>query len=207
MPAPTLPLRRHPHPSPLATLGFHHVGFVSGDPVRTLRFYGELLGLTSLDPDRIRVLHPADPEGDAAAGGHHPGLLFGDAEGTPGTLVAFRVAPGLHRGRWGVGGIHHLALSVANRNALLRWKRRLSDAGFPATGPIDRGYFTSLYFQDPDGHVLELATEGPGYAIDERRPLESGTSRLPPSGCGDIGMRRPSRPRSIRSPYPTSRRR
>ncbi len=165
--APSLPLAPHPRPGPMRTEGFHHVGFVSGDADRTVRFYGELLGLTRLDPKGIRSLQLPDPAADAAGGSHHPGLLFGDGKGSPGSLVAFRIAPGLPRGRWGVGGIHHLALSVGDRDALLRWKRRLSDAGVPAQGPIDRGYFTSLYFQDPDGHILELATEGPGYAIDE----------------------------------------
>jgi glyoxalase family protein len=56
---------------------------------------------------------------------------------------------------------------VADEDALLRWKRRLSDQGVGTTGPYDRGYFTSLYFTDPDGHILELATEGPGYDLDE----------------------------------------
>ncbi len=150
---------------PFITAGFHHVGLVSARAERTAHFYGELLGLTPHDPARIAPLHA--PELDREPGRHHPGLLFGDAKGSPGSLIAFRVAPGERRGRWGVGGIHHVALTVSDTDALLRWKRRLADEGVRATGPYDRGYFTSLYFTDPDGHILELATEGPGYAIDE----------------------------------------
>jgi glyoxalase family protein len=167
MSAPSFPLPAGPSPSPLATPGFHHVGFVSGEADRTLRFYEELLGLRGLDPTGVTALHPPELDGDEPPGPGHRTLLFGGGAGGPGTLVAVRVAPGERRGRWGVGGIHHLALSVRDQDALLRWKRRLRDAGVGSSGPIDRGYFTSLYFQDPDGHILELATEGPGYAIDE----------------------------------------
>ena len=53
----------------------------------------------------------------------------------------------------------------------LKWKRRLTDLGIPVSGPMPRGYFTSLYFQDPDGQVLEIATKGPGYQYDE--PIEA----------------------------------
>jgi glyoxalase family protein len=70
-----------------------------------------------------------------------------------------------------VGGIHHLALGVETVDAQLRWKRRLTDAGIRVDGPYDRGYFSSIYFRDPDGQVLEIATEGPGYGIDE--PMEA----------------------------------
>ena len=64
-------------------------------------------------------------------------------------------------------GLDSVALSVPDADAQLRWKRRLVDAGVPVTGPYDRGYFRSIYFSDPDGQVLEIATAGPGYAFDE----------------------------------------
>jgi catechol 2,3-dioxygenase-like lactoylglutathione lyase family enzyme len=71
------------------------------------------------------------------------------------------------RGRWGVGGTHHLALQVAERNGLLKWKRRLTDHGVHVSGPYDRNYFQSIYFRDGDGALLEIATAGPGFAHDE----------------------------------------
>ncbi len=94
-------------------------------------------------------------------------MYLGDAAGTPGTLVSVVEMPDAGRGRYGVGGVHHLAFSTPTRETLLIWKRRLTDAGSPVTGPLPRGYFTSLYFTDPDGQVVEIATAGPGYAIDE----------------------------------------
>ncbi len=47
------------------------------------------------------------------------------------------------------------------------WKRWLTDNGVRVTGPYDRGYFTSIYFTDPDGQVIEIATDGPGFQVDE----------------------------------------
>lgn len=71
------------------------------------------------------------------------------------------------RGRWGIGTSHHLALHVRTRNALLRWKRRLTDFGLNVTGPYDRNYFHAIYFRGPDGELLEIATTEPGFAHDE----------------------------------------
>jgi glyoxalase family protein len=84
-----------------------------------------------------------------------------------------------------VGGIHHHAFSTRDGDTLLMWKRYLTDRGVPVSGPMERGYFRSLYFRDPDGQVLEIATAGPGYAIDEpiealgQRPTTPPVSQLP----------------------------
>jgi glyoxalase family protein len=92
-------------------------------------------------------------------------ILATPGEG-PGRLLELVVDEG-RKGRWGVGSVHHLALGVDDLGALLKWKRRLADHDVPSSGPIDRGYFHSLYFSDPHGQVVELATAGPGYALDE----------------------------------------
>jgi glyoxalase family protein len=139
----------------LSTRGFHHITMVSADAPRTVRFYRDLLGLGLVK----RTVNFDDP------GSYH--LYFGDATGRPGTILTFFEWAGAARGHWGLGGIHHLALGVADRDAQLMWKRRLSDAGVAVTGPYDRGWFHSIYFEDPDGQVLEIATAGPGYDLDE----------------------------------------
>lgn len=141
--------------TPLETPGFHHITMVSTDAPRTLAFYGDLLGLDLVK----KTVNFDDP------GAYH--LYFGRDGGRPGTILTFFEWAHARRGHWGVGGIHHLALGVATPEAQLKWKRRLTDAGVRVSGPIDRGYFRSLYFEDPDGQVLEIATAGPGYAIDE----------------------------------------
>lgn len=137
------------------TPGFHHITMVSADARRTVRFYRDVLGLGLVK----RTVNFDDPSS------YH--LYFGDAAGRPGTLLTFFEWAGARRGRWGVGGVHHVAMGVGDGDGLLKWKRRLTDAGVAVTGPYDRGWFRSIYFTDPDGQVLEIATKGPGYAMDE----------------------------------------
>jgi glyoxalase family protein len=140
---------------PLETTGFHHITMVATDAQRTLAFYGDLLGLVLVK----KTVNFDDPSA------YH--LYFGDDGGRPGTILTFFEWPNAGRGHWGVGGVHHLALGVETPEAQLMWKRRLTDAGVKVDGPLDRGYFKSLYFSDPDGQIIEIATAGPGYAIDE----------------------------------------
>lgn len=141
--------------APFVTRGFHHITMVSRNAQRTLNFYRDILGLGLVK----QTVNFDDP------GSYH--LYFGDGDGSPGTLLTFFEWPSARRGRWGVGGIHHLALGVATPEAQLKWKRWLTDRRVPVSGPYNRGYFRSIYFQDPDGQILEIATEGPGFAIDE----------------------------------------
>ncbi|CAN5749801.1 ring-cleaving dioxygenase [soil metagenome] len=137
------------------TRGFHHVTMVSADAQRTLTFYRDLLGLSLVK----KTVNFDVPET------YH--LYFGDSSGRPGSLLTLFEWPRAARGRFGVGGIHHIALGVSIETVQLKWKRRLTDNGVRVGGPYDRGYFCSIYFTDPDGQVLEMATEGPGFAIDE----------------------------------------
>ena len=141
---------------PLVTAGFHHVTMVSADAQRTLDFYRDVLGLRMVK----RTVNFDDP------GAYH--LYFGaDRAGSPGTILTFFEWPDAPRGNPGTGGVHHVALGVEDEDGLLRWKRRLTDAGVHVSGPYDRRWFHSLYFRDPDGQILEIATRGPGYALDE----------------------------------------
>ncbi len=183
---------------PLLTAGFHHITMVSADARRTLDFYGRLLGLGLVK----KTVNFDDP------GAYH--LYFGDEGGHPGTLLTFFEWPNAGRGRWGVGGIHHLALGVATPEAQLKWKRRLVDAGVSVTGPLDRGYFKSLYFQDPDGQILEIATAGPGYAVDEpadalgREEVVPPPERLP-DGRDEVAIARTTHPDPVPEVTPDMR--
>lgn len=155
--------------SPFITPGFHHVTLVARDARRTLAFYRDILGLRLVK----RTVNFDDP------GSYH--LYFGNDSGAPGTLITFFEWPQAGAGRYGVGGIHHHAFGTATRETLLQWKRWLTGRGVAVSGPRERGYFTSLYFRDPDGQVLEIATSGPGYAIDEPISALGAEARTPPS--------------------------
>ena len=169
----------------LITEGFHHVTFVARDSGASIAFYRDLLGFDLV----------AQP--DAAS------LVFGNAQGQPGTLLAVQTRPDLNRGAPGVGGVHHVALRVTDEDQQLKWKRRLTDAGFPVSGPYDRGWFTSIYFTDPDGQILEIATEGPGFDIDE--PLDAlGQTLIQPNPRRLIGGRDEATIRASTHPDPVN---
>lgn len=149
-------------------LGIHHVALVSSDLERSLPHYTALLGM--------RVLEQSSGVG-GAGGGARVYLAAGPT--TPGSIVALQEQPGAVPGREGVGGSHHFALLVETRDALLQWKRRLTDHGVRVNGPLDRHYFESIYHRDPDGQVIEIATRGAGWTRDEDAD-RIGTEHRPP---------------------------
>ncbi len=86
--------------------------------------------------------------------------------GGPQTEVHLAVEPGLAPARPGAGGVHHVAFRVKDEE-YDDWARHLNDLSIRNSGPIDRYYFRSLYFREPNGILFELATDGPGFAVDE----------------------------------------
>ncbi len=153
----------------MTLIGLHHITLVCSDAQRTVNFYTQVLGQRFIK----KTVNFDDP------GAHH--LCFGDEAGSPGSAITFFEWPTAPKGYPGIGGTHHFALQVADYDGLLKWKRRLTDLGLPVEGPLDRHYFTSIYFNDPDGVILEIATVGPGWAADEE-PDRIGTEfRSPPS--------------------------
>jgi glyoxalase family protein len=77
------------------------------------------------------------------------------------------IEPDKPRARLGAGGVHHVAFRTPNEAEYHEWTARLNAFGMPNSGEIDRYYFRSLYFREP-GHVLfEIATDGPGFGVDE----------------------------------------
>lgn len=86
------------------------------------------------------------------------------------------VEPSAAPSRLGAGGVHHVAFRTPNDEEYERWEERLVEMGMPTSGPVDRFYFRSLYFREPGGILFEIATDGPGFATDEK--LESLGKRL-----------------------------
>ena len=73
--------------------------------------------------------------------------------------------------RQGAGGVHHVAFRTPDEVQYHAWTQRLNELRVPNSGEIDRFYFRSLYFREPNGILFEIATDGPGFATDE--PMET----------------------------------
>jgi glyoxalase family protein len=152
----------------MTILGIHHITLVAANAQRTVDFYTQVLGQRLVK----QTVNFDDP------GSYH--LYFGNKQGRPGSAITFFEWPQAPKGNWGIGGTHHFALNVADRDGLLKWKRRLTDLGISVIGPLDRHYFTSIYFNDPDGVIIEIATSGPGWTVDEEADEIGSEYRQPP---------------------------
>lgn len=153
----------------MTLLGLHHITLGCADAQRTVDFYTRVLGQRFVK----RTVNFDDPTT------YH--LYFGDETGSPGSAITFFEWPGAPRGWPGIGGTHHFALRVADYTGLLKWKRRLTGLGLKVDGPLDRHYFKSIYFNDPDGTILEIATDGPGWTVDEAADSLGNEFRAPPA--------------------------
>src|SRR5437899_1912045 len=173
--------------------GIHHVTCITGDVQKCVDFYVGVLGLRfvkkSINQDLPDTYH----------------IYFGDYLGTPGTAMTFRVATqegkttrfetgqgGPHsvvdvieapegpEGEESIGTVHHVAWRTPDPDAQVAWRDTLLTAGRNVTPVIDRWYFKSIYFREPGGVLFEIATDGPGFTVDES-PEELGTGlSLPP---------------------------
>jgi len=88
--------------------------------------------------------------------------------------------PGERRGEWGRGGVHHVAWRVPDLAAERALREELRAAGRRPTDVVDRFWFQSVYFLEPGGTLFELATDGPGFGIDEDGAHLGETLVLPP---------------------------
>jgi glyoxalase family protein len=87
--------------------------------------------------------------------------------------------PDVPPARQGAGAVHHLALRTTLADYEV-WAGRLAEFGVPNSGPVDRFWFRSLYFRDPNGILFEIATDEPGFATDEPLDRLGETLSLPP---------------------------
>jgi glyoxalase family protein len=138
----------------------------------------ELLGFGLVGQDGERVRYVAGSDGVERTGLEADTATLA-TEPTPGTVVDLwdREEPW---GKEGAGTGHHLALRVANREALDEWYDRLVDTGLSPSRPRERYYFDSVYVRDPGGVLFELATDGPGLTRDEAVENLGSDLRLPP---------------------------
>ncbi len=95
-------------------------------------------------------------------------------------VIDVRDAPEARRGAWGVGAVHHLAWRVDDEAHQRDVRARVEGAGAHPTTVIDRFWFKSVYFKEPGGVLFELATDGPGFAVDEDAAHLGESLVLPP---------------------------
>ncbi|HSU16351.1 ring-cleaving dioxygenase [Longimicrobium sp.] len=88
-------------------------------------------------------------------------------EGGPHAELHVAIQPDLPVARQGAGGVHHVAFRTPNEEEYHAWTKRLNSLGISNSGEIDRYWFRSLYFREPNGILFEIATDGPGFGVDE----------------------------------------
>jgi glyoxalase family protein len=108
-----------------------------------------------------------DVLGFSEIGAEHSWTRYGVAGGGSGRYIDVQAAPDERRGAWGVGSIHHLAWRVEDEEHQVVVRREIEAAGRRPTPIIDRFWFQSVYFLEPGGVLFELATDGPGFSVDE----------------------------------------
>ncbi|MGH9173651.1 MAG: VOC family protein, partial [Vicinamibacterales bacterium] len=125
--------------------GYHHMTMVTKHAPANARLYRDTLRL-QLVKKTVNFDMP-----------HTYHLYYGDQTGAPGTLLTFFEWPNAAPGRFGWGGAHHIALSVASGAALAWWRGHLEREGVDVEGPFDDHGAPTIRFRDPDGLLLELS--------------------------------------------------
>lgn len=145
--------------------GFHSVTLWERDPDATARVLTDIFGYeavgseTSAGVERLRFRAPGAERGNVVD------LIRSDA-------------PSI--GRQGAGTIHHVAFRAETDEVQLGWREKVLSAGFQITPPIDRQYFNAVYFREPGGVLFEIATDPPGFAVDEPVETLGQALKLPP---------------------------
>jgi glyoxalase family protein len=106
--------------------------------------------------------------------------VFEMGEGGAAAELHVEELPGLPQARHGAGGVHHVAFRTPNMDEFTQWVERAQSFGLRTSGEVERFYFTSLYFREPNGILFEIATDGPGFTADEPLATLGESLSLPP---------------------------
>ncbi|MBX0332654.1 ring-cleaving dioxygenase [Pontibacter sp. HSC-14F20] len=135
----------------VATKGFHNVTLTLQKAEKTAAILTDIFGYTLQDQTGSSYRYSTDA-----------------VEGA--NIIDIVENPNVSRGEGGAGTNHHIAFRVKDEEVLMRFREKVAGKGFSITEKIDRNYFYSLYFREPGGVLFEIATDNPGFAIDE--PVE-----------------------------------
>jgi glyoxalase family protein len=147
-------------PRAYAIRGFHGVTITEEGYERTAMLLSETMGFRSVGQEQSR-------------------FRYASGQDVPGAIVDVICAPGLRSGRVVAGSVHHIAFRCDTDGDQIEWQQRVAAAGMNVTPVLDRQYFRSIYFREPGGVLFEIATDPPGFTLDEK-PEALGTAlRLP----------------------------
>ncbi|MBX5477255.1 MAG: ring-cleaving dioxygenase [Clostridia bacterium] len=149
------PWAKSPVPADVGIRGLGPVTITVPDAEPSVRVLTEVLGFRPAG----RYPAPDDPRREVR--------VFATGTGGAGAEVHVEERPDLPPERLGRGGVHHVAFRVPNPEEHAAWLERLEGRGFRTSGIVERFYFRSIYFREPNGILYELATDGPGFEADE----------------------------------------
>jgi glyoxalase family protein len=161
------PWHRSPVPVEMAIHGFSAVRLTLRQLEPSARFLTEVLGFR---------------RGSSYQTPHQTTVtVFEVGPGGPGAEVHLELHPELPFHRFvGIGGVHHVAFRTPNEEEHFQWRDQIARVNPSITPVIDRFYFHSIYFREPGGVLFEIATDGPGFAVDEDVATLGERLSLPP---------------------------
>jgi glyoxalase family protein len=150
-----------PIPQEHALKGFHGVTLLVADIMPSAQLLTETMGftLTSQERDRARFQAGSD---------------------SPGLYVDLLGVSGISRGQMGAGTVHHIAFRARDDQEQISYQTSIAQTGLNITPVRDRQYFRSIYFREPGGVLFEIATDDPGFTIDEPAEALGTNLKLPP---------------------------
>ncbi|MGI0091546.1 MAG: ring-cleaving dioxygenase [Nitrososphaerales archaeon] len=155
------PWEKTPVPERNAICGFHGITLSEEGYERTASLLKDTMGFRLVREEGERFRYEA-------------------GEGGASTYVDLLCQPALPRGEVLAGTVHHVAWRTPDDDQQKAWRREVVRAGLNPTPVIDRQYFHSVYFREPGGVLFEIATDPPGFAIDEPEDMLGTTLKLPP---------------------------
>ena len=132
----------------VATKGFHNITLTLNNIKPTAAILTDIFGYQLIDQEVNRYRYATDTIEGAA-------------------IVDLVELPDEKKGHVANGSVHHVAFRVKNDEILMHFREKVAAAGWSITPQIDRQYFHSLYFREPGGVLFEIATDNPGFTIDE----------------------------------------
>lgn len=160
------PWERSPVPAEHQIRGLGPITLTVPDLTRTSRVLTDAMNMRQVRDYALDTTHHAH--------------VFAMGEGGPAAELHVIERRDLPPARQGAGGVHHVAFRTPDEAQYHAWTQRLTGLGIHNSGEIDRYYFRSLYFREPNGVLFEIATDGPGFATDEPADKLGERLALPP---------------------------